>query len=271
MPGVILAELDHPDVALHVLTAAAGLAQLTRASRINVLAIRTPPLSTITTEEALTRQVEERVRDAEQRRVDRLKAIYGDWCGSVSGTVVEWADAEGLADKVMDEWGGRADFIVLKRPTEQQSAQERRAFNTALFATGRPVLMVPTDQPASAFGRRVAIAWRDDGRTIKAVLSALRLVGGAERVDVLAGSRDATSPPSLPDILEEHGIDAALHVLPITGQQVFGKALLAAAHDLGSDMLVMGAFARHPVRSLILGGVTRHMLAHADLPVLVRR
>jgi nucleotide-binding universal stress UspA family protein len=271
MPGVILAELDHPDVAPRVLAAAARLAQLTHASRINVLAIRTPPFSTITTEQALTRRVEQRVRAEERHRVDRVKAIYAEWSDSVTSSVAEWADIEGLADKVMDEWGGRADFIVLKRPTERQSDQERRALNTALFATGRPVLMVPTEQPAAAFGHRIAIAWRDDGRTIKAVLSALRLVGGAERVDALAGSRDATSPPGLPDILEEHGINATLHVLPITGQQAFGEALLAAAHRLGADMLVMGAFARHPVRSLILGGVTRYMLSRADLPVLMRR
>ena len=77
-------------------------------------------------------------------------------------------------------------------------------------------------------------------------------------------------PPRLPDILDEHGIAAKLHVLPITGQQAFGETLLRTAHQLGADMLVMGAFARHPVRSLILGGVTRHMLAHADLPVLMR-
>ena len=77
-------------------------------------------------------------------------------------------------------------------------------------------------------------------------------------------------PPHLPDIFDEHGIAAKLHVLPITGQQAFGETLLRTAHQLDADMLVMGAFARHPVRSLILGGVTRHMLAHADLPVLMR-
>jgi nucleotide-binding universal stress UspA family protein len=35
------------------------------------------------------------------------------------------------------------------------------------------------------------------------------------------------------------------------------------------DLLVMGAFV-HPVRNLILGGVTRHVLAHAAIPVLMR-
>jgi nucleotide-binding universal stress UspA family protein len=35
-------------------------------------------------------------------------------------------------------------------------------------------------------------------------------------------------------------------------------------------MLVMGAYAHSPLRELILGGVTRYMLDHADLPVLMR-
>ena len=32
----------------------------------------------------------------------------------------------------------------------------------------------------------------------------------------------------------------------------------------------MGAYQHSPLREFLLGGVTRHMLAHADLPVLLR-
>ena len=32
----------------------------------------------------------------------------------------------------------------------------------------------------------------------------------------------------------------------------------------------MGAYSHSPWRELLLGGVTRHVLAHADLPVLMR-
>jgi nucleotide-binding universal stress UspA family protein len=35
-------------------------------------------------------------------------------------------------------------------------------------------------------------------------------------------------------------------------------------------MSAMGAFARHPIRSLTLGGVMRYLLGHSDLPVLMR-
>ena len=51
---------------------------------------------------------------------------------------------------------------------------------------------------------------------------------------------------------------------------MFGQALLNKAHELGADMLVMGAYAHSPLREALLGGVMRHMLAHADLPVLMR-
>jgi nucleotide-binding universal stress UspA family protein len=273
MSGVILAVPDRPDAAPRVLAGAARLAELTGARRINVLAIRTPPLSTIVpSEEVLTAPREQRIREQESLRTEALKQAFDTWSRRAPAAELntEWTDIEGLADRLVSEWGRRADFIVLKRPTDHPLEQERLAIHAALFDTGRPVLVVPPDRSAGWFGQRIAIAWRDDERTIKAALSVLRWAAKAREVQVLAGTRDVSRSPRLPAIFEEHGVAARLHVLPITGQQAFGDTLLRTAHQLGADMLVMGAFARHPLRSLILGGVTRHMLAHADLPVLMR-
>jgi nucleotide-binding universal stress UspA family protein len=88
-------------------------------------------------------------------------------------------------------------------------------------------------------------------------------------VHVLAGQRPGARPPALPEILSEHAIAARLHVLPV-GRGVFGGLLLAQAHALGADLLVMGAYTHNFWRELLLGGVTSHMMAHADLPVLMR-
>ena len=44
----------------------------------------------------------------------------------------------------------------------------------------------------------------------------------------------------------------------------------ARMNGLSADPLVMGAYALSPLRELILGGVTRHMLDHADVCVLMR-
>ena len=77
------------------------------------------------------------------------------------------------------------------------------------------------------------------------------------------------APPSVPAVFQDHGIAARLHVLPI-GKAPFGRTLLEKLHELGADMLVMGAYAHSPLREMIFGGVTRYMIEHADVPVLMR-
>ncbi|HWI29650.1 MAG TPA: universal stress protein [Stellaceae bacterium] len=141
-------------------------------------------------------------------------------------------------------------------------------------ASGRPGdLMVPQEpalpEMSAGFGGSIAIAWRDEKQTLRAVLPALRWLTSAREVHVLVGVHDTAQSPELPPVLMEHGVRANLHVLSLD-RSPFGQTLLAVAHDLGVDLLVMGAYVHSPLRGLIFGGVTRHMLAAADLPVLMR-
>jgi nucleotide-binding universal stress UspA family protein len=50
---------------------------------------------------------------------------------------------------------------------------------------------------------------------------------------------------------------------------VVGEALLSLADDSAADLLVMGAYAHSRLRETFLGGVTRTVLAHMHLPVLL--
>jgi nucleotide-binding universal stress UspA family protein len=45
--------------------------------------------------------------------------------------------------------------------------------------------------------------------------------------------------------------------------------LLSRAVDSGADLIVMGAYGHARVRELVLGGVTRHILEHMTMPVLM--
>ena len=45
--------------------------------------------------------------------------------------------------------------------------------------------------------------------------------------------------------------------------------LLSLASDLGSDLIVMGAYGHARMRQTVLGGVTRSMLAQMTVPVLM--
>jgi nucleotide-binding universal stress UspA family protein len=271
MSDVILVLLDRPEAAAGLLHAAECLAVLTGGARVNVLAIRTPPgYAALTAEASLTGGVLEALVAEEDRRVAKLEATFDSWVAGIGEApfTARWSSVEGLADPVLDTEGRRADFIVVARPARGDEEPTRRGFHAALFRTERPVLVVPPGRVA-AFGKRVAIAWRDDMRAAKAVLPALRCLGHAEQVHVLAGMRQGAGQPVLPQILLDHGVKAQVHVVPI-GTGPFGQFLLDKAHQLGADMLVMGAYAHSPLREALLGGVTRYMLAHADLPVLMR-
>ena len=83
--------------------------------------------------------------------------------------------------------------------------------------------------------------------------------------------REGEPPPSPDDavgLLDPHGI--AIEPVPLTqGKESVGAQLLREAHALGADCLVMGAYRHHRLLEMILGGVTRHMLQEADMPLFL--
>jgi nucleotide-binding universal stress UspA family protein len=48
-----------------------------------------------------------------------------------------------------------------------------------------------------------------------------------------------------------------------------GKALLSRASDLGADLVVMGGYGHSRMAEMLLGGVTRRLLAQMTMPVLI--
>jgi nucleotide-binding universal stress UspA family protein len=269
VPDVVLVVLDHPAATSVLLDAACRLAGLCGAARINALLVRTPPEAMVSpSEEVLTAQREAELRGAEAHRTGAVRASFDTWAANApTGLDVAWIDIDGIVELLVEERGRRADYLVVEQPAHRDYGTSWQALRAALFNTDRPVLVVPP-RSSTEFGRRVAIAWRDDGRATKAVLSALHCLTQAERVFALIGESGEAAPRA-PPILAEHGIAVEMHALPV-GASPLGAALLGKSHALGADMLVMGAYQHSSLREFLLGGVTRHMLTHGDLPMLLR-
>ena len=198
MADVILAVLGRQETAHGVLDAAQCLAALVGRANIVVLAVDAPPPASPLAAEALMAEVGdvEASRQRDRRRIASLRTIFDAWAGGArqAGITVQWNEVEGAERVIVEERGRRADFVVIARPTEDDDAPTRREFQAALFHTERPVLVVP-EAKSARFGRCVAIAWRDDSRTVKAVIPALRVLGGAGQVDLLAGVRETVGSP----------------------------------------------------------------------------
>jgi nucleotide-binding universal stress UspA family protein len=270
MTPLILVVLETQESAPSLLAAAAQLGRLFGGACFDVLAVRTPPDTTIMlSEEVLTPRQSAAIREREHKRVAGLKAALDrSPLAAADGDAVRWEDIESPVDVAVRDFGGRADVIVLRRPARGDRTPARQELRTALFATGRPVLVVPAGY-AESFGKRVAIAWRDDRHAVRAVIAALRCNVAPEAVFILAGVRPGDPPPKLPPVLSERGIAATIHTLPVPHSSL-GAALLRKAHELAADLLVMGAYAHSPLHEAVLGGVTRSVLEGADIPVLMR-
>ncbi|MBS0562068.1 MAG: universal stress protein [Proteobacteria bacterium] len=267
MPGVVLAILDVPEGVPALLAAATRLAALAGGAALDALVVRAPPeASIVPSEQVLTVRREAELRAVEEQRALALAAATDAWVRSTRHPV-RLIDVEGLARDCVAARGRDADFIVLPRPGARTAETAHRALRAALFETGRPVLIAPP-HPAEDFGHTVAVAWRDDGHAANAVLPMLRMLPTDARVHVIEGTGGDPAGLRLPRIFAEHGVDAVLH--PMRDGSGFGPALLERAHQAGADMLVMGAYAHTPLREAVFGGVTRYILAHADLPVLMR-
>lgn len=278
MSEAILVLLRHPEEAHSLLGAAARLAEIMGGARVNTLAV----CETIQIAPSFAATLADRgaalldAREEERERVAALRRLCDAWTARAARPTIDlhWFETEGRTADIVAQWGRRADVIVTGRPSPGDWLGQQM-FKAALLGTDRPILMVPPEpafpQMSAAFGRSIAIAWRHEKQTLRAVLPALRWFTSAEKVHVLAGMRDTAQSPDLPTVLLEHGLRASLHVHVLSLRRgPFGQTLLDVARDLAADLLVMGAYVHSPLRGLIFGGVTRHMLARADLPVLMR-
>ena len=188
------------------------------------------------------------------------------------GASVAWIEETGREDEVTAQRGRLADLIVIARPTPDMDVTSRMTLNAAIRETGRPVLVVPPEPPRS-LGRKVAVAWNGSAEAARAVRLAMDVISRAEEVAVLTVEGERTSSARATEFaayLAWHGITAQIRTLEFA-ERFAGEKLLKACGDMGADLLVMGAYTQSRVRQLILGGVTRHVLEVAELPVVMAR
>ena len=130
--------------------------------------------------------------------------------------------------------------------------------------------MVPSDGGLHLVGPAV-VAWNGSREASRAVACALPLLAEVGQVVVFTeADAKATerSGAELVEYLAWHGIPAVVRSRQAADEST-GHALLETVRSAGAGLLVMGAYTRSRLRQLVLGGVTREVIAHAHVPVLM--
>ena len=134
----------------------------------------------------------------------------------------------------------------------------------------RPVLVLPAQGGADTLGQRITVAWNGSPEAARAVASAIPMLQRAQQVDLVVfdpateGAIHGEDPGA--DIalyLARHGIrvEVSTSDAGVDG----GHALLSFAQKKSSDLIVMGAYGHSRFREILLGGMTRGMLADSTV------
>src|SRR5579883_1189196 len=188
------------------------------------------------------------------------------------GPTASFAAVTGREEDIVAQQARLADLTVVPHPEAGEDVSSSDALHAVLFDSGKPVLIAPQIAPA-AIGTRICLGWNGTAESASAVTAALPWLQRAEAVRILSAEgyqRRGPAAPELAAYLALHGVHADIEMFGARGGTV-GAGMLAAAADFGCDLLAMGAYSHSRLRQLILGGVTRHVLEHARLPVMMNR
>ena len=215
-----------------------------------------------------------------QEQADRLRSNLDELCqrhqvprrarGETPGEAsAGWLEERGLRNMLIGRIGRLADAVIMPKP--MRISPPPSSFEAAVQQTGRPVIMVPRKQVRPVLSERVAIGWNNSKEAAQAMAAARPILREAESVHVMVTEKRASRRPSAKEVvtyLECHGIAARIEILEV-GKRSVGEALLEQSRGLNVDLLVVGGYSRSRFRDMVMGGVTTHLLKHADLPVMM--
>jgi hypothetical protein len=181
-----------------------------------------------------------------------------------------WFDSAPSGHEFVGSYGRIFDLIALARPGAEWQSPSMITLESALFESGRPVVIAPPASPRT-LGTNVLIAWNCSTEQARTTAFAMPLLRLAQRITICTVEGATVAGPSgeqMARALQLNGIIAE----PITlqaGKRGAGETILNKASEIGCDLIVKGAYTQSRLRQMIFGGTTRHILANANVPVLM--
>jgi nucleotide-binding universal stress UspA family protein len=208
---------------------------------------------------------------AAKAAIDRFVAA-----GKRAGVAAEPLTLSGSFAGVGDQFGRiarRFDLSIVGQAEPGTSAVEEIIAESALFESGRPVIVVPYIQKAPLKLDRVMLCWDGSRAAARAIADAMPLLERAGRVEIVIvanerGKKDEIEGADMGAHLARHGLNVEVK-RTVLGDIDVADVILSHAADAGSDFIVMGGYGHSRLREFVLGGVTRTIFRSMTAPVLM--
>lgn len=189
----------------------------------------------------------------------------------------EWRAVHGEPHEVIGVHARYADLIIAgQRDRTDDTATVGGEFPEIVAMTaGRPLIVFPYAGNFAPIAKHIMVCWNASRESTRAVTDALPALQRAEKVTVMSVNAKSSTlghgehPGSdLALYLARHKVKAEVSTQAAVDIDI-GDFILSRAADLGADMIVMGAYGHPRMREMIFGGVTRNIMQHMTVPVLL--
>ncbi len=208
-------------------------------------------------------------REANRERAERLERRFREALFDLLPEI-RFETLEGEPRVLVPERARVADLVLVAQTrTHGLEVLEPDVAEHVAMEGVAPVLVMPAGGWQGPLGQRVLVGWNGSRQAARALHGALPFLATAREVRLVALGEEA-SAAGLEDAafwLQRHGVEPAVERHPAADRP--GARLLELARAGEADLLVIGAYGHSRLRELVLGGATRHILQHADRPVLV--
>ena len=165
------------------------------------------------------------------------------------------------------------DLSVVGQTEPDRPAPEELIIESALFESGRPVIVVPYIQKQGLKLDRVLVCWDGSRTATRAIADSLPFLARAKAIDVVIVASGRAKSDEIPgaDIgqhLARHGLKIEVKRIVAADTDV-PNTILSYAADSSADFLVMGGYGHSRLREFVLGGATRGILASMTVPALM--
>ena len=181
-----------------------------------------------------------------------------------------WEQIVGDPADVIPSLARFSDVTVFSRDSKEYRFSRSGLLVETLMHSGRPALYFP-ELTGVQKSKDVLIAWNGSAAATRAIAASLPIMALAETITIVTIGPDKDLDAKIDrqtSYLNHYGIPATSEVLPSLGIST-GKRLLEHAHKQGADLIVMGGFGHCRYREAMLGGTSRHMLNHSDIPLFI--
>ncbi len=224
---------------------------------------------------ALTEEQQKLVREAAETVVAKFEKAAEKAGVEYESEILECGAAK--APALLSFHARHADLIFLGQPNPDESSGtfQETLLDGVLFASGRPVYVVPYIGRPRMKVRRAVVAWDGGKKAVRAVNEAIPLLRNRSEVIILVVNpeerKGVHGPHPGEDIarhLRRHSVKTTVAPLVMPDASP-DNVVLNYLTDSGADLLIMGAYSHSRLREKAFGGVTDTILHHMTTPVFM--